>query len=124
MTFEYMLNERERKGLELGRSAGVAQEKREIAKSMKAKKIPTADIAEITGLSKEEVEALQGLPVISLFKNTQMTRSACGQDSNQGCSFYALYAAIYALIYIDAKYIIQGFFKNFLKNFLLFSKTM
>ena len=58
MTFEYMLNERERKGLELGRSAGVAQEKREIAKSMKAKKIPTADIAEITGLSKEEVEAL------------------------------------------------------------------
>ena len=70
MTFEYMLNERERKGLELGRSEGeaiglekgrsegAAQEKREIAKSMKAKKIPTADIAEITGLSMEEVEAL------------------------------------------------------------------
>ena len=49
-------------GLEKGRSEGeaigVAQEKREIAKSMKAKSIPNADIAEITGLSAEEVEAL------------------------------------------------------------------
>lgn len=46
-------------GLAEGRSEGAAQEKREIAKSMKAKKIPTADIAEITGLSVEEVEELQ-----------------------------------------------------------------
>ena len=49
-------------GLEKGRSEGeaigAAQEKREIAKSMKAKSIPNADIAEITGLSMEEVEAL------------------------------------------------------------------
>lgn len=45
-------------GLAEGRSEGAAQEKREIAKSMKAKKIPTADIAEITGLSTEEVEKL------------------------------------------------------------------
>ena len=37
---------------------GVAQEKREIAKSMKAKKIPTADITEITGLSAAEIEEL------------------------------------------------------------------
>ena len=82
MTFEQILNERGREGfekgrsegeaiglekgrsegeaigLEKGRSEGAAQEKREIAKSMKAKKIPTADIAEITGLSAEEVEAL------------------------------------------------------------------
>lgn len=41
-----------------GEAAGAAREKREIAKSMKAKKIPTADIAEITGLSTEEVEKL------------------------------------------------------------------
>ncbi len=70
MTFEYILNERAREefekgeaiGLEKGRSEGeaigAAQEKREIAKSMKAKKIPTADIAEITGLSAEEIEKL------------------------------------------------------------------
>ena len=70
MTFEQMLNERGREGeaigLEKGRSEGeaiglekgIAQEKREIAKSMKAKNIPTADIAEITGLSAEEVEEL------------------------------------------------------------------
>ena len=36
-----------------GRSEGAAQEKREIAKSMKAKNIPTADIAEITSGSRE-----------------------------------------------------------------------
>ena len=74
MTFEYILNERAREefekglsegeavGLEKGRSEGeaigAAQKQREIAKSMKAKKIPTADIAEITGLSAEEIEAL------------------------------------------------------------------
>ena len=58
MTFEYMLNERERKGLELGRSEGVAQEKREIAKSMIEEGIAKEVIEKITGLSKEEVEAL------------------------------------------------------------------
>ena len=70
MTFEQILNERGREsfaegeaiGLKKGRSEGeaigAAQKQREIAKSMKAKKIPTADIAEITGLSAEEVEAL------------------------------------------------------------------
>ena len=40
-------------GLAEGRSEGTAQEKREIAKSMKAKNIPTADIAEITSGSRE-----------------------------------------------------------------------
>ena len=54
ITFEYILNEHKREGFE----KGAAQEKRKIAKSMKAKKIPTADIAEITGLSAEEVEKL------------------------------------------------------------------
>ena len=72
MTFEYMLNERERKGLELGRSEGeaiglekgrsegVAQEKREIAiaKSMIEEGIAKEVIEKITGLSMEEVEAL------------------------------------------------------------------
>ena len=74
MTFEQILNERGREsfaegeaiGLKKGRSEGeaiglkkgAAQKQHEIAKSMKAKKIPTADIAEITGLSAEEVEAL------------------------------------------------------------------
>ena len=41
-----------------GHAEGAAQKQREIAKSMKAKKIPTADIAEMTGLSAEEVEEL------------------------------------------------------------------
>ena len=45
-------------GEAIGLEKGVAQEKREIAKSMKAKSIPNADIAEITGLSDEEVETL------------------------------------------------------------------
>ncbi len=45
-------------GLEKGRSEGVAAEKREIAKNMKSKNIPNADIAEITGLSAEEIEKL------------------------------------------------------------------
>ena len=62
MTFEYMLNERERKGLELGRSEGEAigatQEKREIAKSMIKEGIAKEVIEKITGLSKEDVEAL------------------------------------------------------------------
>ena len=58
MTFEYILNEHKRESEAIGFEKGVAQEKREIAKSMKAKKIPIADIAEITGLSAEEVEEL------------------------------------------------------------------
>ena len=58
MTFEYILNERGRESEAIGFEKGAAQEKREIAKSMKAKKIPIADIAEITGLSAEEVEEL------------------------------------------------------------------
>ena len=45
-------------GEAIGLEKGAAQEKREIAKSMKAKSIPNADIAEITGLSAEEVETL------------------------------------------------------------------
>ena len=35
------------------------EKQREIAKNMKEKNIPNADIAEITGLSVEEVEELQ-----------------------------------------------------------------
>ena len=66
MTFEYMLKERERIGLEQGRAEGeaiglkkgAAQKQREIAKNMKTKNIPVADIAEMTGLSAEEVEEL------------------------------------------------------------------
>ena len=54
MTFEYILNERERKSF----AEGAAKEQREIAKNMKEKNIPNADIAEITGLSAEEIEKL------------------------------------------------------------------
>ena len=57
-----MLKERERIGIEQGRSEGraegAAQERREIAKNMKTKRIPTADIAEVTGLSADEIEKL------------------------------------------------------------------
>ena len=70
MTFEYMLKERERKGIEQGRAEGeaiglekglaegAAQKQREIAKNMKTKNIPVADIAEMTGLPAEEIEKL------------------------------------------------------------------
>ena len=70
MTFEYMLKERERKGIEQGRaeghaaglsegrSEGAAQKQREIAKNMKTKNISIADIAEMTGLPAEEIEKL------------------------------------------------------------------
>ena len=66
MTFEDMLNERERIGIEQGRSEGeaiglkkgAAQKQREIAKNMKTKNIPVADIAEMTGLPAEEIEEL------------------------------------------------------------------
>ncbi len=54
MTFEYILNEHKRKSF----AEGAAKEKREIAKNMKEKNIPNTDIAEITGLSAEEIEKL------------------------------------------------------------------
>ncbi len=62
MTFEQMLNERGREGeaigFEKGRSEGVAQEKREIAKNLKELGVGTTEIIKATGLSAEEVEAL------------------------------------------------------------------
>ena len=62
MTFEYMLKERERKGIEQGRSEGLAegaaQEKRAIAKNFKHAGIPVDVIAENTGLTAEEIAAL------------------------------------------------------------------
>ena len=66
MTFEYMLKERERIGIEQGRAEGeaiglekgAAQEKRAIAKVMKGKSISNTEISEITGLSVEEVDKL------------------------------------------------------------------
>ena len=62
MTFEYILNEQKREseaiGFEKGRSEGAAQEPREIAKNFKQAGIPIEVIAENTGLSAEEVEAL------------------------------------------------------------------
>ena len=74
MTFEYMLNERERKGLELGREQGLkqgraegeasglakgaSQKQREIAKNFKDSGVPLDLIAKNTGLSVEEIENL------------------------------------------------------------------
>ena len=62
MTFEYMLNERERKGLELGleqgRAEGEAQKQREIAKRMLQENIEKSVITKVTGLSLEEIENL------------------------------------------------------------------
>ena len=70
MTFEYMLKERERIGIEQGRaeghaaglsegrSEGAAQEKRAIAKNFKHAGIPVDVIAENTGLTAEEIENL------------------------------------------------------------------
>ena len=78
MTFEYMLKEHERIGIEQGRAEGyaaglsegrsegeaiglekgAAQEKRAIAKVMKEKSISNTEISEITGLSVEEVDKL------------------------------------------------------------------
>ena len=66
MTFEYMLNERERKGLELGieqgrsegRSEGEAKKQHEIARNLKLDGIPMDVIAKNTGLTLEEVEKL------------------------------------------------------------------
>ena len=86
MTFEYMLKERERKGIEQGRaegraeghaaglsegrsegeaiglkkgrSEGAAQKQREIAKNLKALNLTKKQIAEATGLSTAEIEKL------------------------------------------------------------------
>ena len=70
MTFEHMLNERERKGIERGRAegrkAGIAvghaagrkEITREIASNLKALRLPIAQISEATGLSAAEIEAL------------------------------------------------------------------
>ena len=78
MTFEYMLKERERKGIEQGRAEGhaaglsegrsegeaiglkkgAAQKQREIAKNFKHAGIPVDVIAENTGLTAEEIENL------------------------------------------------------------------
>ena len=62
MTIEEEMNIRWHYGYDEGEAAGLekgaAQEKREIAKNMKEKSIPNAEISEITGLSAEEVEAL------------------------------------------------------------------
>ena len=44
--------------LSVARNEGAAQEKREIAKSMKEKKLDLSIIAEITGLTPTEIEAL------------------------------------------------------------------
>ena len=58
MTFEYMLNERERKGLEQGRAEGEAQKQREIAKRMLQENIEKSVITKVTGVSLEEIEKL------------------------------------------------------------------
>ena len=66
MTFEYMLNERERKGveqgiaqgIEQGRSEGEAKKQREIAKNFKRAGISIEVIAENTGLSCDEIKKL------------------------------------------------------------------
>ena len=66
MTFEYMLKERERIGIEQGRAEGeaiglkkgAAQEKREIAKSMIKEGIAKEIIKKVTGLSADEIEEL------------------------------------------------------------------
>ena len=58
MTIEEEMNIRWHYGYDEGEAAGAAQKQREIAKNMKEKNIPNADIAEITGLSAEEVKKL------------------------------------------------------------------
>ena len=54
MTFKYILNEQKRESF----AEGAAQKQREIAKNLKQAGIPVEVIAENTGLSAEEVEAL------------------------------------------------------------------
>ena len=58
MTFEYILNEHKRESEAIGFEKGAAQKQREIAKNLKQAGIPVEVIAENTGLSAEEVEAL------------------------------------------------------------------
>ena len=58
MTFEYMLKERERIGIEQGRAEGAAQKQREIAKNMRKEGIAQEVIDKITGLPTEEIEKL------------------------------------------------------------------
>ena len=66
MTFEYMLKERERIGMEQGRAEGeaiglkkgAAQKQREIAKNLKDLGVGAAEIIKATGLSAEEIEKL------------------------------------------------------------------
>ena len=66
MTFEYMLRERERIGIEQGRAEGeaiglkkgAAQKQREIAKNLKHAGIAIEVIVENTGLSADEIEEL------------------------------------------------------------------
>ena len=66
MTFEYMLKERERIGIEQGRSEGeaiglkkgAAQKQREIAKNLKDLGVGATEIIKATGLSAEEIEKL------------------------------------------------------------------
>ena len=47
-------------GREVGRREGEEQNKREIAQKMKEQKMPIKQIAEITGLSEEEIEKIWG----------------------------------------------------------------
>ena len=48
----------EERGREIGRVEGKEQNKREIAQKMKEQKMPIKQIAEITGLSEEEIEKI------------------------------------------------------------------
>ena len=59
MTIEEEMNVRWHYGYKEGRSEGAAQEKREIAKTMKDRNMDISIIADITGLTPEEIEALQ-----------------------------------------------------------------
>ena len=58
MTIEEEMNIRWHYGYDEGEAAGVAKEKREIAKNFKQAGIPIEIIAENTGLSCEEIEKL------------------------------------------------------------------
>ena len=62
MTFEQILNERERKSFAQGHAEGLtegaAQKQREIAKNLRQAGIPIEVIAENTGLSCKEIENL------------------------------------------------------------------
>ena len=53
------LAEGEKRGHKAGLAEGAAQEKREIAKNLLAKKMPMPEIAEITGLTVQEIEFLR-----------------------------------------------------------------